>query len=176
MSEQLYTVRHDSVCRVIYWHLCKHFNIPVPEQSWKHKPELILKNEQIMLMYDNMIPSSVDIANKASRPNMVLKHKKEQSALVIEVSAPNNVGLTATEIRKMTKYQDLKNEINRTWKLKKAEIVPGIAGAVGLIKKTLTECLKIIPGNITPNELQVEALRGSVTILKRALGTRLSLL
>ena len=57
--------------------------------------------------------------------------------------------------------------------MKKAEIVPVMVGATGMIKKTLTEYLKIIPGNITPNELQVEALRGSVKILKRALGTRL---
>ena len=42
-----------------------------------------------------------------------------------------------------------------------------------MIKKTLTEYLKSIPGNITTNELQVEAVRGSVKILKRVLGTRL---
>ena len=38
-----------------------------------------------------------------------------------------------------------------------------------MMKETLTECLKIILGNITPNELQVEAVRGSVKILKGAL-------
>ena len=42
-------------------------------------------------------------------------------------------------MRKMTKYQDLKNEIKRTWKLKKVEIVPVRVGATGMIKKTLTE-------------------------------------
>ena len=96
---------------------------------------------------------------------MVLNHKKEKSALLIEVSVPNDFGLNDTEIRKMTKYQDLKNEVKRMWKLKKAEIVPVIAGATGIIKETLTEYLKIIPGNITTNELQLEALRGSVKIL-----------
>ena len=55
---------------------------------------------------------------------MVLKHKKEESALLIEVSVLNDFGLNATEIRKMTKRQDLKNEVKRIWKLKKAEIVP----------------------------------------------------
>ena len=100
---------------------------------------------------------------------MVLKHKKEKSALLIEVSVPNDFGLNATETRKMTKYQDLKNEVKRTWKLKKAEIVPVIIGATGMIKKTLTEYLKIILGNIITNELQVEAVGGSVKILKRAL-------
>ena len=87
---------------------------------------------------------------------------------------PNNFGLwNAPEIRKITKYQDLKNEVKRAWKWKKAEIVPVIVGATGMIKETLTEYLKIIPGNITPNELHVEAVRGSVKILKRALGTKL---
>ena len=74
---------------------------------------------------------------------------------------------------KMTKYQDMKNEVKRTWKLKKAEIVPVIVGATGMMKKTFTEYLKIIPGNITTNDLQVEAVRGSVKIFERALGTRL---
>ena len=81
-------------------------------------------------------------------------------------------GLNATEIRKMTKYQDL-NEVKPTWKLKKAEVVPVIVRATGKIKKTLTEYLKIIPGNIRTNEFQVEAVRGLVKIFKRALGTRL---
>ena len=93
--------------------------------------------------------------------------------MLIDVSVPNDFGLNATEIRKMTKYQDLKNEVKRMWKLKKAEIVSVIVGAPGMIKKTLPECLKIIPGNITPNKVQVEAVRGSVTIMKRAFGTRL---
>ena len=107
-----------------------------------------------MLTCDKMIPSSVEIANKALRPDIMLKHKKEKSALLIEVSVPNDFGLNATVIRKLTKYQDLKNEVKRTWKLKKAEIVPVIVGAKRMIKKTLTEYLKTILGNITTNELQ----------------------
>ena len=48
--------------------------------------------------------------------------------------------------------------------MKKAEIVAVIVGATGMMTKTLTEHLKIIPGIITTNELQVEAIRGSVKI------------
>lgn len=44
---------------------------------------------------------------------------------------------------------------------------------MGLIKKNLAEILKTIPGNITTNELQLEAIRGAVTIPKRALGAKL---
>ena len=48
-----------------------------------------------------------------------------------------------------TKYQDLKNEIKRSWKLKNVKIVPVIIGATRIIKKNLIEILKTIPGNIT---------------------------
>ena len=57
---------------------------------------------------------------------------------------------------KMTKYQDLKNEIKRSWKMKSVEIVPTvITGETGIIKKNHTEILKTILGNITTNELQL---------------------
>ena len=73
----------------------------------------------------------------------------------------------------MTKYQDLKHEVKRSWKLKNAKVVPVMMkNLMGMMKKNLTEILKIIPVNITTNELQLEAVWGSATILKRALGTK----
>ena len=42
-----------------------------------------------------------------------------------------------------------------------------------MTNKTVNEYLKIIPGNFTPNELKVEAVRVSVKILKNAIGMRL---
>ena len=89
---------------------------------------------------------SMHITNKALRLDIVIKHKKEKSAFFIEVSVPNDFGRHATEIRKMTKYQVLKNEVKRTSKMKKAEIIPVIVGARGMIRKTLTEYLNITLG------------------------------
>ena len=72
----------------------------------------------------------------------------------------------------MTKYQALKKEVKRSWKLKNAKVVPVIVGATGMMTKNLTEILKIIAGNITTNKLQLEAIWVSVMILK-ALCTKL---
>ena len=85
---------------------------------------------------------------------------------MIEVSFPSDFGLNNMEIRKMTKYQDRKSEVKRTWKLKSADIVPVISGATGVIKKNLTEILKTLPGIITTNKLQLDAVQGSLPILK----------
>ena len=54
----------------------------------------------------------------------------------------------------MAKYQDLKNEVKRSWKLKNAKVVPVMMkNLMGMIIKNLTEILKTIPGNITTKEL-----------------------
>ena len=66
----------------------------------------------------------------------------------------------------MTKYQELKHEVKRSLKLKNAKVAP-------VMKKNHTEILITILGNIITNKLQLEAVPGSVTILKRALGTKL---
>ena len=59
----------------------------------------------------------------------------------IEVSVPRDFSLKA-EIKKMTKYQDLKNEVKRSWNPKSARIVPVIIGTTEMMKKNLTEILK----------------------------------
>ena len=80
----------------------------------------------------------MNIENKALRLDIVLRCKKEMKTLLIEVSVPSDCGLNNAEIKKMTKYQDLNNEVKRSWKLKSPKIVPGLIGVMGMIKKNLT--------------------------------------
>ena len=67
-----------------------------------------------MLTYDITIPSSVNRENKALRPDIRMRYKKEKKALLIEVSVPSDFGVNNAEIKKMTKYQDLKIEVKRS--------------------------------------------------------------
>ena len=101
----------------------RNFNIPVPQNLWKHKPKATTENKDIMLTYNLMILSSVSIKKKALRPDIVLRYKKEKKALLNEVSIPSDFGLNKIEIKKMTNYQDLKNEVKRSWKRKRTGIV-----------------------------------------------------
>ena len=77
--------------------------------------------------------------------------QKEKKALLNEVSVPSDIGQNNTEIKKMTKYQDLKNEVKKSCKLNNAKVVPVIVGALEMMTKKLTEILKTIPGNIITN-------------------------
>ena len=65
-----------------------------------------------------MIPSSVNIENKALHLDIVHRYKNEKKALFIEVSVSSDFGLKNAEIKKMTRYQDVRNEVKRSWKMK----------------------------------------------------------
>ena len=47
MSEQLYTQRHNRVDNVICWHICKIFDVPVPEKLWENEPKVITQNREV---------------------------------------------------------------------------------------------------------------------------------
>jgi len=65
-----------------------------------------------------------------------------------EVSVPNDFGLNRAEREKVTKYQDLKNDLRDTWNLNTIEIIPVIVGATGVMKTNLKRYLQQIPGNL----------------------------
>ena len=79
---------------------------------------------EVPLTYDLMIPSSVNIENKALGSYLGTK-KREEDIANLGVNTCD-FGLNDAEIKKMIKYQDLKNEVKRSWKLKNAKVVPVI--------------------------------------------------
>ena len=86
------------------------------------------------------------------------------------VTVPNDSGLNRAERTKITEYQDLKNDIRETWNAREADIIPVVVGATGIVKSNLVTYLSSIPGNPAFQEVQESAVRGTVSILKRALG------
>ena len=95
--------------------------------------------------------------------------KEKKTAKVIEVTVPNDYGLNVAERKKVTKYQDLKNDLRNTWELDEIEILPVVIGVTGLIKDNFTEILRKIPGSPNVEETKLQAVKGTVTLLKRAL-------
>ena len=113
---------------VIHWHICKHFNIPVPEQLWKQpKSDPWRWTFRAHAWQDDTINCGNCKQSIASRHSA--QTQNEKVSIVDRGFGSRDVGINAAEIRKITKYWDLKNEVKRTWKLKKGEIIPVIVGA-----------------------------------------------
>jgi hypothetical protein len=173
LSEGRYTTRHNNVCRVIHWRLCRYYGFDTSDVAWKHVPQGHLENSKAKLTYDVTIPAGRHVTNAALRPDIVLIDKRTNKALIIDVSVPNDFGISRQEREKIIKYQDLKNDMKDTFELQEVEVVPVIIGSTAVIKNNFHKYTAMIPGNVNALELQREVLRESIAILKRALGCKL---
>ena len=121
-----------------------------------------------------MVPASRHITLSAVRPDIVVMDKRTKRGYIIDVCVPNDYGMARQEREKVVKYQDLKNDIADTYRLQPVDVIPVVIGATGLMKQNLDNYLKLLPAKITTLELQIEVIRESVSLLKRALGCRLA--
>jgi hypothetical protein len=71
--------------------------------------------------------------------------------------------------KKITKYQDLKMEIQQLWNIISVRLVPIVVGALGSTSLSLQKHLEILPGNYKEGQLMKQALLGTAHILRRVL-------
>ena len=171
LADGHYTKRHNKVCSYIHWTICQAHNNQT-EDIWKHQPEPVTANKEVTIFYDKPIPTGRYIENKAIKPDIVVRNHLKKSALIIDISVPIFYGINRAEREKITKYQDLKHALKEEWQLEEIEVIPIIIGATGLMKDNLQKYLDTIPGKPKKYECQVSAIRGTVSILKRCLGTK----
>ena len=174
LAEGRYTTRHNNVCRVIHWRLCQKYGFEAHERSWKHTPQPFLENEQVKITYDAPIPAARHITESAVRPDIVVLDKHTRKGYIIDVCVPNDYGVGRQEREKVTKYQDLKNDIKDTYRYEPVDIIPIVIGATGTMKRNLQHYIQLLPCKVTSLELQIEVIRETVSMLKRALGCRLA--
>ena len=86
---------------------------------------------------------------------------------MIDVAIPGDSRINQKEVEKITKYQDLKIEVERLWE-KKATAVPVVIGALGAIPRDLLKYLKTLGlDKMSPSQLQKAVLLGTAHILRK---------
>ena len=79
-------------------------------------------------------PIRTDRKLQASRPDLVIKHKRNKTCQLIDMSVPSDSNISAKEFEKRSKYKDLEIEIAKMWKME-TKTIPVIVGTLGMIKK-----------------------------------------
>ena len=174
LADGHYTARHNKICKYLHWKTCKEYKIEVKDKVWQHEPDPVTSNGTVTIFYDKEIPTGRYIEGGAIKPDIVIWDRERKTAKIIEVTVPNDFGLNRAERHKITKYQDLKNDLKSTWALKEMEIILVVVGTTGVIKKNLKQYLQTIPSCPSIHEVQIAAIKGTVTILKRILGYKAS--
>ena len=79
---------------------------------------------------------------EARRPDIIVIYKKERMGIIIDIAVPADASAMEKEKEKVEKYQDLRREIARLWKLKRVEVVPVVTGALGSVTKEFNKWLE----------------------------------
>src|SRR5678815_397501 len=70
LERHLYTERHNTICKLIHFKLCQKYNIRTEAVNYvKHNPPEMEENEEVLLLYDSVIPT--DVAVTHNRPDIV---------------------------------------------------------------------------------------------------------
>ena len=99
---------------------------------------------------------------------MVL-NKTERTAQLIDIAVPGDSRVKEKEGEKVEKYQMLKDEISRLWRLRKVIVIPVVVGALGLISKDFKKHLEKADGRIRIEIIQKTVLLGTARILRKVL-------
>ena len=73
------------------------------------------------------------------------------------------------ELEKLEKYQLLKDEIAKVWRMRKVIVVPVVIGALGAVLVNFKEYMRQIGVNVRLEVIQKTTLLGSAKILRKVL-------
>ena len=81
----------------------------------------------------------------------------------------NNNNNNDKQLEKVGKYQLLKDEIAKAWRMRKVIVIPVVIGALGAVSVNFKEYMKRISVNVKLEVIQKTALLGTAKILRKVL-------
>ena len=166
LAQTEYKHRHDNVARMIHWNIAHSYGLDVSNNWYEHKPEGVIENDHVKLLWDFNIQTSTYI--QARRPDVVVVDRDKKTCNIIDIAVPVDAGIVEKEKEKVEKYQDLRREVARLWNIR-ANVVPIVVGALGAVTPNLSKHLDAIGVTTRIELLQKAALLGTARLLRRVL-------
>ena len=136
-------------------------------ESWyEQKPEGVVESETFKVLWDFTVQCELKI--DAKRPDIVFIDK-EREVVITDVAIPGDDRVEGKELEKLEKYQLLKDEIAKVWRMRKVIVVPVVIGALGAVSVNFKEYMKRIGVNVKLEVIQKTALLGTAKILRKVL-------
>ena len=86
----------------------------------------------------------VEFSPAPRRPDIVFIDKKEREVVIID----DDDRVKDKELEKLEKYQLLKDEIAKVWRMRKVIVVPVVIGALGAVSVNFKEYMRQIGVNV----------------------------
>ena len=132
--------------------------------SWyEQKPEGVVESENFKILWDFTVQGDGKIETR--RPDIVFVDKKEREVVITDVAIPGDDRVKDKELEKLEKYQLLKDEIAKVWRMRKVIVVSVVIGALGAVSVNFKEYMKRIGVNVRLEVIQKTELLGTAKIL-----------
>ncbi|XP_051916213.1 uncharacterized protein LOC127597287 isoform X2 [Hippocampus zosterae] len=165
LAGKAYMERHNQVAGIVYRNICAEYGLETPRSKWETPPKVV-ENDRAKIMWDFQIQT--DKMVMANQPDIVIIDKGQRKAVVVDVAVPSDGNIRKKEHEKLEKYQGLREELERAWKVK-VTVVPVVVGALGAVTPKLDEWFQQIPGTTSDISVQKSAVLGTARILRRTL-------
>ena len=162
-----YKGRHDNAARYIHWQLYGKCGLERADSWYEEKPEGVVESENFTILWDFTV--QCDRKTEATRPDIVFTDNKEREVVVIDVAILGDDRVKGKELEKIQKYQLLKDEIVKVWRMRKVIVVLVVTGALGAVSVIFKEYTKRIGVNVRLEVIQKTALLGTAKILRKVL-------
>ncbi len=169
LAKREYFTRHNNVCRYVHHTILKFYGIPCANNWYVHEPKEVILQKDIEIIYDQVVCTSRPVG--ANRPDMIVKDLNSKTALIIDISCPNDINVVAKEAEKIAKYQPLCGELKKMWGVE-CDVVPVVIGGLGAVTKSVNDHLAKLPGSPKSGLCQKVAMLGSERSLRNVLGRK----
>ena len=125
-----------------------------------------MESETFKVLWDFTVQCERKI--DAKRPDIVFIDK-EREVVITDVAIPGDDRVEGKELEKLEKYQLLKDEIAKVWRVRKVIVVPVVIGALGAVSVNFKEYMKRIGVNVWLEVIQKTTLLWTAKILRKVL-------
>ncbi|KAK7922367.1 hypothetical protein WMY93_009269 [Mugilogobius chulae] len=129
LAGKAYMERHNQVAGIVYRNICAEYGLETPRSKWETPPKVV-ENDRAKILWDFQIQT--DRMVMANQPDIVVVDKEQRRAVVVDVAIPSDGNIRRKEHEKLEKYQGLREELEKAWKVK-ATVVPVVIGALGAV-------------------------------------------
>jgi len=134
---------------------------------WCYVPAQVVENDQVKILWDFNI--YYDRIISARRPDFTIVEKSRNLVTLVDVAIPADKRILEKEQEIVTKYKDLRIELEHLWH-KKTRIIPVVIGALGAISQHFHGFIKQLDlHGLNQYVLQKKAILGTATIFRKVL-------
>ena len=121
LAQKEYKRRYDILGKIVRWKFATNCNFEAQDNWYVCEPESVLENEDYKILWTFSI--QIDHVIEARRLDLVEVDKKRRTCKIIDSEISGDSKIKETEKEKLKKYQDLRKELQKNWKMR-AKIIP----------------------------------------------------